>query len=114
MPYRQVRADFRPFESDLSPSDDTEIDRAGLLAALKRYLASREMDVDWSTADEAPMEALVNSLSMALPFSAPEKQALLEALSLADRAETLAIAPEDRSRGGRRRQPLRPAVKGSP
>jgi Lon protease-like protein len=91
MPYRQVRADFRAFEIDLAPSSDSGIDRAGLLAALRRYLASREMDVDWSSADEAPMEALVNSLSMALPFSGSEKQALLEALTLADRAETLAI-----------------------
>ena len=49
------------------------------------------MDIDWKMAVEAPMEALVNSLSMALPFSAPEKQALLEAVTLKNRAETLTL-----------------------
>jgi Lon protease-like protein len=90
-PYRQVRADFKPFEQDLSPSEDDDGDRDRLLDTLKHYLRGRNMDIDWSTAAAAPMEALVNSLSMALPLSAPEKQALLEAVTLAERAETLTI-----------------------
>jgi Lon protease-like protein len=89
-PYRRVRADFAPFEHDLSPSTDA-LDRDALLATLRRYLIGRNMDIDWRTAAEAPMEALVNSLSMALPLSASEKQALLEAMTLAERAETLTI-----------------------
>lgn len=90
-PYRQVRADFAPFEHDLSPMEDPALDRDGLLAALKNYLSGRSMDIDWKMAAEAPVEALVNSLSMALPLSAGEKQALLEAVSLADRIETLTV-----------------------
>ena len=89
-PYRRVRADFTPYQHDLSPSTDA-FDRDALLATLRRYLAGRNMDIDWRTAAEAPMEALVNSLSMALPLSASEKQALLEAVTLAERAETLTI-----------------------
>ena len=46
-------------------------------------------DIDWDTAESAPMEALVNSLSMALPFEPAEKQALLEAHGLMDRAQAL-------------------------
>ena len=38
---------------------------------------------------DAPMEALVNSLAMALPFDASEKQALLEAFSPDDRRAAL-------------------------
>ncbi len=90
-PYRQVRADFKPFEHDLSPSEEEGQGRDALLATLKRYLSGRNMDIDWSMAADAPMEALVNSLSMALPLSGAEKQALLEALTVADRAETLTI-----------------------
>jgi len=60
------------------------------------------MDIDWDTARAAPQEALVNSLAMALPFDPPEKQALLEALTLTEREAALtallrieAVAPDD-------------------
>jgi Lon protease-like protein len=90
-PYRQVRADFAAFEGDLSapPTDDIDLDRDGLLQALGAYLETRGLDIDWDTAETAPPEALVNSLSMALPFEPPEKQALLEALTLTDRSTVL-------------------------
>ncbi|HEY0600880.1 LON peptidase substrate-binding domain-containing protein [Brevundimonas sp.] len=90
-PYRQVRADFTPFESDLAapPVDDVGLDRDELLDALRAYLETRGLDIDWDTAETAPPEALINSLSMALPFEPPEKQALLEAASLTDRSTVL-------------------------
>jgi len=90
-PYRQIRADFVPFEADLSapPIDDVGLDRDGLLDALRAYLETRGLDIDWDTAETAPPEALINSLSMALPFDPPEKQALLEAASLTDRSTVL-------------------------
>ena len=90
-PYRQIRADFAPFEDDLSPppADDAGLDRELLLDALRAYLETRGLDIDWDTAETAPPEALVNSLSMALPFDPPEKQALLEAAALTDRAAVL-------------------------
>jgi Lon protease-like protein len=89
-PYRQVRADFTAFEDDLkSPLEDPAFDRPRLLSALRAYLARHSLDVDWETAQAAPEEALINSLSMALPFDASEKQALLEADDLRNRRETL-------------------------
>jgi uncharacterized protein len=90
-PYRQVRADFTGFESDLAapPVDDVGLDREGLLDALRAYLETRGLEIDWDTAETAPPEALINSLSMALPFDPPEKQALLEAASLTDRSTVL-------------------------
>ncbi len=90
-PYRQIRADFAPFETDLAapPVDDVGLDRDGLLDALRAYLEARGLDIDWDTAETAPPEALINSLSMALPFDPPEKQALLEAMGLMPRAEAL-------------------------
>ena len=90
-PYRQIRADFVPFEADLRAPlvDDVGLDRDGLLDALRAYLETRGLDIDWDTAETAPPEALINSLSMALPFDPPEKQALLEAVSLADRSAVL-------------------------
>ncbi|MBI2261490.1 MAG: LON peptidase substrate-binding domain-containing protein [Caulobacterales bacterium] len=90
-PYRQIRADFAPFEADLAapPVDDVGLDRDTLLDALRAYLETRGLDIDWDTAETAPPEALINSLSMALPFEPAEKQALLEAASLTDRSDVL-------------------------
>ena len=89
-PYRQLKAGFAPYEADLQPADDAwTFDRDRLLVALRAYLHQRSMDVDWSTASEAPGEALINSLAMALPFEPQEKQALLEADDLADRTRVL-------------------------
>lgn len=102
-PYRQVRADFAAFEPDLTApaTTDDELDRHGLMEALKAYLETRGLDIDWDTAEGAPPEALVNSLSMALPFEPPEKQALLEALTLDDRAAVLtALMRIDAADGG--------------
>lgn len=89
-PYRQVRADYAPFAADLEvPDEDIAFVREPMLDALRAYLARHQLDVDWETAREAPQEALVNSLSMALPFEPGAKQALLEAADLAERARTL-------------------------
>lgn len=89
-PYRQVKADFARFEQDLAEADAIDgFDRARFLRALKAYLHRRDLDVDWPTVEEAPAEALAVSLAMALPFDAPEKQALLEAAGPLERAEAL-------------------------
>jgi Lon protease-like protein len=88
-PYRQVRADYSRFDADLQVQDDPDFDRANLLRCLKAYLARHMLDVDWSTAEAAPEEALINSLCMGLPFDPAEKQAFLEAVDLPTRRETL-------------------------
>jgi Lon protease-like protein len=89
-PYRQVRAAFAPFEADLSePHGGEAFDRPAFLAGLKTYLERRQLEIDWETAEAAPQEALINSLSMALPFEPAEKQALLESPALDDRIEVL-------------------------
>ncbi len=91
-PYRQVRADFTAFEDDLheAPAQAAATGEASpLLAALRRYLDHRGLAIDWTSAETAPSDALINSLAMALPFEPVEKQALLEAPTLADRRETL-------------------------
>ncbi len=89
-PYRIARTDWAPFAHDLIPNpalDETM--RGRLFAALKAYLARGEMRADWSTIEETPLDALINSLSAACPFTNPEKQALLEARTLSDRCAAL-------------------------
>jgi Lon protease-like protein len=91
-PYRQVRADFTPYEPDLREDGAgvrtaADIDR--LLSALRRYLDHRGLAIDWGDAESAPSDALINSLAMALPFDPMEKQALLEAETIFERKATL-------------------------
>jgi len=88
-PYRQVRADYAPFALDLQPPEDIAFEREPLLDALRAYLHRRGMDIEWEAAREAPADALITSLSMALPFEVAEKQALVEAATLAERTRTL-------------------------
>jgi len=89
-PYRQVRAAFDAYEDDLAPPpEEPDFDRHAFLDALRDYMAHRALDIDWDTAETAPMEALVNSLAMALPFDPMEKQALLEAETIFERKATL-------------------------
>jgi len=90
-PYRQVRARFDEFEADLDRDgpEPPNADRDRFGTALKTYLARRELDIDWESVAQAPVEALVTSLAMGLPFSPPEKQALIEAGDLGARFDTL-------------------------
>jgi len=88
-PYRQVFADYSRFTGDLVLHDDTELPRARLLAALKHYLARRDLKADWQSVMQAPPEHLVNALAMLCPFEPNEKQALLEAPTWNERVATL-------------------------
>jgi uncharacterized protein len=89
-PYRQVRADYADYATDLKPlTEDDGFDRIRFLSALKAYLDNRQMEIDWEAARDAPCEALVSSLAMALPFDNAEKQALLEARDPSERRQAL-------------------------
>ena len=88
-PYRQITADYTPYAADFRTDDEPEIARKRLTTALKPYLDQREMKTDWRAIIEAPAETLVNALAMLCPFEAAEKQALLEASGLQERAEIL-------------------------
>ncbi|MDS9466970.1 LON peptidase substrate-binding domain-containing protein [Paracoccus sp. MBLB3053] len=101
-PYRYAKVRWTGFERDLSSRPETVegFDRDALMARLARFARQRGLVSDWSSAESADEEALVNSLSMLLPFSTEEKQALLESPSLADRRELLDGLLEYALRGG--------------
>ncbi len=86
--YRRVEPNFERFRDDLTEDTD-DVDRESLLEALHAYFEVSGLDSDWSAVEKAPDESLVTSLAMACPFDPPEKQALLEAMTLSERAETL-------------------------
>ncbi len=94
-PYRQVQADYRPFADDLiADAGAIDVDRDALVDVLTRYLDVNNLSVDWDSVHAASNETLVNSLSMISPYGPREKQALLEATSLAERNDILVALTE--------------------
>jgi uncharacterized protein len=91
-PYRQCSVDFTPFLTDFTPrTGEADVDRQGLVDALRDFAKATEMGVDWDGVQAAPTEALVNALAMMSPFGIREKQALLEAENLRSRADMLVV-----------------------
>jgi len=88
-PYRLWHMRFERFLGDFLPGGEDEVDRQGLITALKTYLDGHQMRADWSAISKASNEWLVNSLAIVAPYGPEEKQALLEAPDLKARAEVL-------------------------
>ncbi|OYW68888.1 MAG: peptidase S16 [Bosea sp. 12-68-7] len=94
-PYRQCRVGYDAYLIDFTARAGEEaVDRNALLKALRAFAKASELKIDWKGVNEAPNEALVNALSMMCPFGPREKQALLEAPTLKERAEVLVAITE--------------------
>lgn len=88
--YRRVRGDFSRFHSDLAvPPAPFEMEREKITQALRGYFQSRQVNANWEAIKSLSDDALVITLAMACPFEPVEKQALLEAPTDSDRADTL-------------------------
>jgi len=87
--YRRVIGDFSRYRADMAEAPETTFDREVMLAALKGYFGQRGVEPNWDAINRLPDEALVVTLAMVCPFEPVEKQALLEAPTDADRADTL-------------------------
>ena len=89
-PYRVYEVRCEDYAGDFVAGEgEADVDRQGLLAALKSYLEARQQRADWSAISKSSSEALVNLLAIASPYGPEEKQALLEAPTLKARAEAL-------------------------
>lgn len=88
--YRQAEVDWSPFSGDVeAPPEDARVNRSRLLPALRSYLQLAGIPADWKAVEAAPSAALVNYLSMICPFTPSEKQALLEAPDVGERARVM-------------------------
>ncbi len=87
--YRRVEADVSPFLRDLDPPPPDLPGRSELLTALRPYFAARHVQTDWAAIERLDTARLVTTLCLICPFEDREKQALLEAATLAERAERL-------------------------
>ncbi|RDE08508.1 LON peptidase substrate-binding domain-containing protein [Pelagibacterium lacus] len=94
-PYRRARIATEAFRNDFAPlMGEDDIDRSRLLAVLKSYADFAQIEVDWDEIDEMSTGELINLSAMLTPYGAREKQALLEAATLSERAETLIALAE--------------------
>jgi uncharacterized protein len=87
--YRRVRADWSRYAADLCEGDGGALERDRLLTMLKSYFKLHGLSADWDAIRQTPDERLVTSLAMICPFEPSEKQALLEAPDLAERARMM-------------------------
>ncbi len=88
-PYRQALVSYEAFADDFTPSPGRSIDRAALMGSLKTYAALHGFQVDWQAVEQAPTETIINVAAQICPFDAASKQALLETITLEERARAL-------------------------
>lgn len=102
-PYRRFQVDYFRFSADLLPgAGENSVDRADMINMLRTFAEASNLEIDWGSIDAAPTETLVNALAMMCPFGSNEKQALIEAIDLKTRAETLiTLAKIDLAERGR-------------
>lgn len=77
--YRQAQVSWSGFEPDLNSIGCLKLDREKLHTMLENYFEHEGLGCDWEKIEAATDEHLITCLSMICPFSAEEKQALLEA-----------------------------------
>ena len=101
-PYRQATIDPSGFSSDFTRAfGEDEVDRDRFLKMMKDYAEFANFELNWEEIDKTGTADLVNFGCMVSPYGAKEKQVLLEARSLRDRAETLmALAEFEMAKGG--------------
>ena len=92
--YRRVVPDWRDFARDLAGDDEPGFDRERLLRGLRAYFQHHRIEADWDAITSVPGERLVTSIAMICPFEPSEKQALLEAPDLGERAQLLTAIVE--------------------
>ena len=92
--YRRIVPEWSGFARDLDSEGEPAFDRERLMRGLKGYFQQHQISADWSAINSVPGERLVTSVAMVCPFEPSEKQALLEASDLNERARLLTAMVE--------------------
>jgi uncharacterized protein len=105
--YRRVVPRWDEFARDLRSEREPGFDRERLTRGLRAYFDRHQIKAEWDSIGSVPGESLVTSIAMMCPFDPSEKQALLEAPDLGERARLLTAIVEmailDRPSGGESR-----------
>ncbi len=87
--YRRVVPDWTRFRSDYKASEEPIQDREELLRLLRSYCDVKQLEVAWDELELLHGGDLVNLLTCRLPLEVADKQALLETITVAERAKLL-------------------------
>jgi len=89
--YRRVRPDWQAFRTDLEPPQESGVDSASLTDTARRYFNATKIECDWERLAKLSTLELTNFLAMHLPLAPADKQVILEAISLEERAKSLTL-----------------------
>jgi len=92
--YRRIVPDWTEFARDNEGEEEARFDRERLMRGLRAYFQQHQITADWDAVTSVPGERLVTSIAMICPFDPREKQALLEAPDLDERARLLTAIVE--------------------
>lgn len=107
--FRTAKIDVSAYSQDFDPEyGHGDVNRDEFLSLLRNYSKFANFEFDWEGLKELTTAQLVNMCCVMSPYGSKEKQALLEARSLHQRAQTLialaememATANADHSGGG--------------
>lgn len=107
-PFRQFVLSAEAFATDFERGFGAEgVNRDLFLKMMRDYAKFASIDLDWDEIAKTQTADLVNFCCMVSPYGAAEKQVLLEAGTLQNRAETLiAMAELEMARSGAGAAPL--------
>ncbi len=107
-PYRQGVIDASRFALDFEHGHgEAAVDRPRFLKMMRDYAEFGNFDLNWKEIEQTATADLVNFCCMVSPYGAAEKQLLLEAATLEQRAEALiAMAEYEMAREGGKPAPL--------
>jgi uncharacterized protein len=92
--YRRVIPKWDEFANDFRNQREPGFDRERLIRGLRSYFERHQIKAEWDAISSVPGERLVTSIAMVCPFEPSEKQALLEARDLDERANLLTAIVE--------------------
>lgn len=105
--YRRVKVSWARFGGDYGTPELRGMSHDSLESHLGPYCQRRGLEVDWKAVRSMELESSVDFFSMNLPLELPEKQALLEAEDIEQRAKLLlgfvdmALAADGQGEGAR-------------
>lgn len=86
--YRQIVPQWSDWANDLSPEEIHEVDRNKMIDLVSSYIGLQDLSADLDILkDGSNDEQFINALAMGCPLDPREKQALLEAPTVKDRAQ---------------------------
>jgi len=90
LPYRKFKVSYEDYLEDLEKIKFSDkINVLDLIDKTRRFFKIHQLSTDWKVVEKVEPDQLVNSLSMICPFSVSEKQTLLEAKNLIERANLI-------------------------